>query len=589
MDDLEAKVREWIAGDNDPETRAELKELLACRMYDDPQACNRAQGDLEDRFGSYLTFGTAGLRGALGGGPNRMNSTVVAHATAAVARFVNRFEKRGTSMILADTGPITDSLSLVPSRTVVVGYDARPKSAEFAQVAADVLAGAGIRALLATTVLPTPVLAFAVRHLGADAGIMITASHNPRGDNGYKVYLGGTHDGRQLVAPYDAEIHAYMVESLETTPTRDLRRGAPIPLDASVIDAYVSLTAALIPEPIHQTSTVYTAMHGVGSALLQRVLTAAGFDVPNMLTVVESQDDPDGEFPTLAFPNPEEDGALDRAFELARSTGAQLVLAHDPDADRLGVGIPDSTAQAGYRRLTGNEVGVLLGAWAAARAAQSGVPAGTLACSIVSSPQLERIAAHYKFDFAWTLSGFKWISRVPFLIYGYEEALGFLVNPDVVNDKDGISAALAVLSIASELHAEGKTIADRLTEINEQFGTYVSGSFSVRTTTQRIAQVMHGLRSSSPTTLAGIAVSHVEDLAASVAGDRSSGRMLPTADVLALWLEDGSRVMFRPSGTEAKLKVYLDVCEETAPAGQRRSAAMSRLFSLTAAVEALVS
>lgn len=588
MDDLETKVREWIAGDNDPETRAELKELLACRMYDDPQACDRAQGDLEDRFGTYLTFGTAGLRGALGGGPNRMNTTVVAHATVAVARFVNRFEKRGTSMSRSEAGAITENMSLMPTRTVVVGFDARPKSAEFAQVAADVLAGAGIHTLLASTVLPTPVIAFAVRHLGADAGIMITASHNPRGDNGYKVYLGGTHDGRQLVAPYDAEIHAYMVESLETTPTRDLRQGAPSPLDASVVDAYVSLTAALVPEPIHQSPTVYTAMHGVGSVLLRRVLTTAGFDVANMLEVVESQDAPDGEFPTLEFPNPEENGALDRAFELARSTGAQLVLAHDPDADRLGVGIPDDTAPVGYRRLTGNEIGVLLGAWTAERAVRNGVPAGTLACSIVSSPQLERIAAHYNFDFAWTLSGFKWISRVPFLIYGYEEALGFLVNPDTVNDKDGISAALAVLSIASELHGEGKTIADRLAEINEQFGTYASDAFSVRTTAQRIAQVMSGLRSSTPKTLAGIAVSHVEDLATTVDGYRSSGRTLPTSDVLALWLEDGSRVMFRPSGTEAKLKVYLDVCEETAPAAQRRSVAMSRLFSLTAAVRALV-
>ena len=589
MDDLEARVREWIAGDADADTRTELKDLLACRTCDDPQACDRAQGDLEDRFGGYLTFGTAGLRGHIGAGPNRMNSIVVAHASAALARFVNRFEKRAVNSAVADGQPTTDSVSLMPTRTVVVGYDARPKSAEFAQIAADVLAGAGIRTLLTTSVVPTPVLAFAVRHLNADAGVMITASHNPRGDNGYKVYLGGTHDGRQLVAPYDAEIHAYMVESIETVPTRDLRRGAPAPLDASVIDAYVMLTAALVPEPIHQPLTVYTAMHGVGSAVLQRVLMTAGFDVSTMLSTVESQDSPDGEFPTLAFPNPEEDGALDRAFELARDRGAQLVLAHDPDADRLGVAIPDTAYTAGFRRLTGNEIGVLLGAWAAERAAKNGEPSGTLACSIVSTPQLERVARHFGYDFAWTLSGFKWISRVPNLLYGFEEALGFLVNPDTVSDKDGISAALALLSLASELHAEGKTIANRLAEINDQFGTYVSGAFAIRTTRERIAAAMRSLRATPPTALAGVAVDHVEDLSRTAQGDRSSGGQLPTADVLAFWLSDGSRVMFRPSGTEAKLKVYLDVCEEVGTPSGRFVSAHVRLDSLTAAVEALVS
>jgi phosphomannomutase len=589
MDDLEARVREWIAGDADADTRAELKDLLACRTCDDPQACDRAQGDLEDRFGGYLTFGTAGLRGQIGGGPNRINSIVVAHASAAVARFVNRFEKRSVSANVFDGPPTTDSLSLMPTRTVVVGYDARTKSAEFAQIAADVLAGAGIRTILSNTVVPTPLLAFAVRHLNADAGVMITASHNPRGDNGYKVYLGGSHDGRQLVAPYDAEIHAYMVESIETIPTRDLRRGAPVPLDTSVVDAYVALTASLVPEPIYQPPTVYTAMHGVGSALTRRVLMTAGFDVANMLTTVSIQDAPDGDFPTLPFPNPEEDGALDDAFELGRARSAVIVLAHDPDADRLGVGIPDSSSATGYRRLTGNEIGVLLGAWAAERAAKNGEPSGTLACSIVSTPQLERVARHFGYDFAWTLSGFKWISRVPNLLYGFEEALGYLVNPNTVSDKDGISAALAVLSLASELHAEGKSIADRLAEIDEQFGTYVSGAFSIRTTRAHIAAAMRKLRTSPPTTLAGVAVDHIEDLSRTTQGDRSSGGQLPTADVLAFWLADGSRVMFRPSGTEAKLKVYLDVCEETGAVSARRVSALLRLDSLTAAVRALAS
>ena len=579
-DDLDARVREWIAADPDTDTRAELKDLLACRTCDDPLACARALDDLKDRFGSYVTFGTAGLRGQLGAGPNRINSVVIAHATVAVARFVSQFEK-SRSLLAAEA-----ESSRLP-RTVIVGYDAREKSVDFAQLAAEVLAGAGIRALVTPSVVPTPVLAFAVRHAKADAGIMITASHNPRGDNGYKVYLGGTHEGRQLVAPYDEEIHTYMVDSLETRATRDIPLGTPEVLDASVIDAYVALTAALVPQPLHQPLSVYTALHGVGSAVFRRVAIHAGFDV-SRLVAVEAQNHPDGDFPTVSYPNPEEAGALDLAFSQARELDAELVLAHDPDADRLGVGIPDATSEQGYRALAGNDIGVLLASWTAQRAREAGVPSGTLACSIVSTPQLQRIAAHYKFDFAWTLSGFKWISRVSNLLYGFEEALGFLVNPDVVHDKDGISAGLAVLSLASELHAEGKTIADRLVEIDETFGTFVSDAFSVRTSRDRISGAMHTLRSRPPTELAGVAINAVEDLARDATGGHAQGSGLPSADVLAFWLEDGSRVMFRPSGTESKLKIYLDVCEEKAAVPDRRRIALERLASLTAATRALV-
>ena len=579
-DDLDARVREWIAADPDLDTRAELKDLLACRSCDDPLACARALDDLKDRFGSYVTFGTAGLRGQIGAGPNRINSVVIAHATVAVARFVAQFQKP-RSLHTAELE--TSSLP----RTVIVGYDAREKSADFAQLAADVLAGAGIRALLTPSVVPTPVLAFAVRHTKADAGIMITASHNPRGDNGYKVYLGGTHEGRQLVAPYDEEIHTYMVDSLETRATRDIPLGAPEMLDSSVIDAYVTLTAALVAQPIHQPLSVYTALHGVGSAVFRRVVMHAGFDVSRLISV-EAQNHPDGDFPTVVFPNPEEAGALDLAFAQASEMDAELVLAHDPDADRLGVGIPDTTAEQGYRALTGNEIGVLLASWTAQRAREAGVPSGTLACSIVSTPLLQRIASHYKYDFAWTLSGFKWISRVSNLLYGFEEALGFLVNPDVVHDKDGISAGLAVLSLASELHAEGKTISDRLLEIDETFGTYVSDAFSVRTSREKISGAMRSLRSHPPADLAGVAVTAVEDLARDVSGGHARGGGLPSSDVLAFWLDDGSRIMFRPSGTESKLKIYLDVCEEKAPMPDRRRIALSRLASLTAATRALV-
>jgi phosphomannomutase len=579
-DDLDARVREWIAADPDSDTRTELKDLLACRTCDDPLACARALDDLKDRFGSYVTFGTAGLRGQIGAGPNRINAVVIAHATVAVARFVSQFER-------SRSGLAFEAEASRPQRTVIVGYDAREKSADFAKLAAEVLAGAGLRALLTPSVVPTPVLAFAVRHTKADAGIMITASHNPRGDNGYKVYLGGTHEGRQLVAPYDEEIHTYMVDSLETRATRDISLGAPEILDSSVIDAYVALTAALVPQPLHQPHSVYTALHGVGSTVFRRVALHAGFDV-SRLVAVEAQNHPDGDFPTVAFPNPEEAGALDLAFAQAREMDAELVLAHDPDADRLGVGIPDAASEVGYRALTGNEIGVLLASWTAQRAREAGVPSGTLACSIVSTPQLQRIATHYKYDFAWTLSGFKWISRVSNLLYGFEEALGFLVNPDVVHDKDGISAGLAVLSLASELHAEGKTISDRLLEIDEMFGTYVSDAFSVRTSRNLISSAMHTLRSTPPAEIAGVSVTAIEDLARDVSGGHARGSGLPAADVLAFWLEDGSRVMFRPSGTESKLKIYLDVCEEKAAVPDQRRIALARLARLTAATRALV-
>lgn len=572
-DELDVRVREWIARDIDPDTRAELRELLACRRCDDPAACRRASDELAERFDAYLTFGTAGLRGQLGAGPHRMNAVVIAHATVALARFI---------------GERTSSASDGSQGIVVIAFDGREKSAYFARLAARIMVGAGFRALLSPTVAPTPVLAFAVKHLRADAGIMITASHNPRGDNGYKVYLGGEHGGRQLVAPFDDDIHNYMVESLESRSARDIPTGEPETLDQSVIEAYESLTASLVPEPIHDPRFVYTAMHGVGYATFTQVLRRAGFSVSSM-TIVDEQVNPDSRFPTLPFPNPEEDGALTLACSRAREVGAELVLAHDPDADRLGVAIPDTLSQGGYRILTGNEIGILLGSWVAERAQQRGITVGSLACSIVSSPQLQRVATHFGYEFAWTLSGFKWISRVPNLLFGFEEALGFLVNPDVVHDKDGISAALAMLSLVSELHAEGKTIDNRLAEIDDQFGMFVSDAFSVRTSHGDIAEIMHGLRTSPPHGLANVAVTTVDDYSRDVSASGSQGSYLRRADVLALWLEDGSRVMFRPSGTESKLKVYVDVCEDSAPPRERRRIALARLNELTIATRALVS
>ncbi|MEV8024399.1 phospho-sugar mutase [Microbacterium sp. NPDC080220] len=533
-------ARGWLAQDPDPQTSDELRALIERAEAGDAAAVD----DLHGRFDTRLAFGTAGLRGALGAGSNRMNRVLVGQAAAGFAAYLR---ERATDEI--------------PS--VVVGYDGRRNSDVFARDSAEIFAGAGLRAILLPRLLPTPVLAFAVRHLGASAGVMVTASHNPPDDNGYKVYLGGADDGAQIVSPADAEIAAHIDEVAARADLGAIPRSADYETAGEdVVDAYVRATALVAPAPAGAAGLnwVYTAMHGVGHETLSRILETAGYPAP---TVVADQIEPDGRFPTVAFPNPEEPGAMDLSFEAARAAGAELILANDPDADRLAVAIPDAAASGGWRRLTGNEVGLLLG-WRAARTAT----AGTLACSIVSSPGLQAIAEHYGLDFAATLTGFKWISRAPGLVYGFEEALGYLVNPDTVRDKDGISAAVAVLGLVAEAREEGRTLGDLLDESAATFGHFASGQVSLRVdNVSVIGRIMSALRAAPPASVGTVAVERIEDLLTAPEGS-------PRGDVLRVWLTDGSRVIVRPSGTEPKLKAYLDVRGDSAEDAAARLAAV---------------
>jgi phosphomannomutase len=393
-----------------------------------------------------------------------------------------------------------------------------------------------------------------------------------------KVYLGGTDEGTQIVAPADAEIAGHITRVAETMAVPDLPRGTFDTAPESVVDAYVRETAAVASAPSVQPRVVYTAMHGVGWETLRRVLETAGFDAP---TLVAAQIEPDGRFPTVAFPNPEEPGAMDLAFEAARESDADLVIANDPDADRLAIAIPDPSEASGWRRLTGNEVGLLLGRQVAEQVAAAG-RGGTLACSIVSSPGLETVARANGLEFAATLTGFKWISRAPGLVFGFEEALGYLVNPDTVRDKDGISAAVAFLSLAARLAAEGRTIADHLDDFVERFGCFASAQVSIRVTDlSRIAEVMARLRAEPPAEVGGIRVAAVEDLALGLDG-------LPPADVLRLRLDGGARVMVRPSGTEPKLKVYIDAAATDGSVAERRDAASDVVARLETGMRELV-
>lgn len=540
------RARSWLAQDPDGETRAELRAVIEAAESGDAAA----NDDLADRFGTRLAFGTAGLRGRLGAGSNRMNRVLVAQAAAGLAAYVRKTAGDGA--------------------TVVIGYDGRRNSDVFARDSAEIFAGAGLEAVMLPRMLPTPVLAFAVRALDAAAGVMVTASHNPPDDNGYKVYLGGDDDGAQIVPPADEHIAAHIQRVADAGDIATLPRSlAFTTAPESLVDEYVAATVAVAPAPPASEGLVwvYTALHGVGWQTFSRIIEDAGYPAP---VVVEQQLAPDGGFPTVSFPNPEEPGAMDLAFEAARTSGADLVIANDPDADRLAVAIPDDSADGGWRRLSGNEIGLLLG-WRAARiAAEDGETEGaSLACSLVSSPGLATVAEHFGLGFHATLTGFKWISRAPGIVYGFEEALGYLVNPDTVRDKDGISAAIAMLGMVSEARERGASLADLLREFAETFGHFASDQVSVRfDDVSQIAGIMAALRERHPESIGDVAVDRVDDL---LHGDGD----LPPGDVLRLWLADGSRVIVRPSGTEPKLKLYLDVRGDSADDAAARIAALA--------------
>ena len=534
---LIAAAKAWLAQDPDDETRAELDAMVR----EAEGGSSGALAELDDRFAARLEFGTAGLRGAIGAGPNRMNRVLVIQAAAGLAAFLTAREEH-------------------PS--IVIGYDGRKNSRVFAIDTAEIMAGAGITATLLPRLLPTPVLAFAVRHLDASAGVMVTASHNPAADNGYKVYLGGSDGGSQIVPPSDGaiadEILAVAAGSILGLP----RSSDYLVAGEEVLDAYVAATAKL-GAATAQLRVVYTAMHGVGWETALRVLTTAGFDEP---AVVSEQLQPDPDFPTVAFPNPEEPGALDLAFARATATNAEIIIANDPDADRLAVGVPDGD---GWRRLSGNEVGLILG-WRAAERSSG----GTLACSIVSSPGLAAIAAATGLDHVETLTGFKWISRAPRLVFGFEEALGYLVDPDVLRDKDGISAALDILSLASELKASGRTLTDHAEAFAGRFGAFDSSQVSLRfTDLSEIPRIMNAVRATPPTEIGGIAVATIDDFVGGF-GD------FPPNDILRIWMADGARIVVRPSGTEPKLKVYIDASGTAGTPRERMAAAAATVATL---------
>jgi phosphomannomutase len=537
-----------MAQDPDPATRAELDALVARAETGAPEAV----ADLVARFAGRLDFGTAGLRGELGAGPTRMNRVLVSQAAAGLAAYL---------------------LTREPNPTVVIGYDGRHNSAVFARDTAELMQAAGVQATLLPRLLPTPVLAFAVRFFRASAGVMVTASHNPAADNGYKVYLGGGDGGSQIVPPADAEIQAAILEVARGSVADLPRSTAYATADEEVIDAYAAATAGVARSgaPAANLRYVYTPMHGVGLETARAVFADAGF--PDM-HVVPEQAQPDPDFPTVAFPNPEEPGAMDMALALADEVDADIVIANDPDADRVAVGVKDGGA---WRRLSGNEVGWLLG-WRAARAVGA---TGTLACSLVSSPALGAVAAASGLAWVETLTGFKWISRVPGLLFGYEEALGYLVDPGKVRDKDGISAAVAVLEEFAGLKARGITYAEHLASFAEQFGGYASSQISIRVADLSIIPAtMEKLRSSPPSVVNGLAVEAVDDFLPGIEG-------FPPNDILRLRF-DGGRVIIRPSGTEPKLKCYLDAWSTDGSASERLAAAEAKVAALDAGMRELL-
>ena len=505
-DDLLARAREWQSQDPDPVTRAELQALIDA-------------GDtagLEDPFRERLQFGTAGLRGALGAGPNRMNRVIVAQAASGLAAYL---------------------LEHGSEPSVVVGYDARHNSEIFARDTAEIMEGAGVHAFLLPTHLPTPVLAFAIRHLGCSAGVMVTASHNPPQDNGYKVYL---EDSSQIVPPADIDISAAIdaVGRVDEMPRSD----AYELLGPEVAEAYVEAVVALPADGPRDIVAVYTPMHGVGRDTLVEAVSRAGFPP---LHVVRDQAEPDPDFPTVAFPNPEEPGAMDLALKLSSEVGADIIVANDPDADRCAVGVRDGEA---YRMLTGDQVGVLLGDFLLRKGVQ-----GTYAASIVSSDLLGRQAAAYGQPWEQTLTGFKWLGKIPTLVFGYEEALGYSVAPDIARDKDGVSAIITVLELAAALKAEGRSLIDQLDDIYREHGLHATSQLSVRVEDLSIiSRAMETLRSSPPSSLGGLAVTSVDDLA-------DGYHDLPPTDGIRLGLEGSTRIIARPSGTEPKLKCYIEV------------------------------
>ncbi|MBF8252183.1 MAG: phosphomannomutase [Actinobacteria bacterium] len=514
--ELREEVEAWIADDPDPTTAAMVQGWLDTNN----------EVELRSSFSGFLQFGTAGLRGPVRPGPSGMNRAVVGRTAAAIAAYMK--ERQLTS--------------------VVIGRDARHGSEDFTQETAQIMSGAGMKVFVLPRPLPTPVLAFATNELKCDVGIMVTASHNPPQDNGYKVYLGGTVDGihyrgSQIVSPTDESIAAHIdaITSLASQP----RGHVWSIVDEEIISKYISITAAIANRP-GDLKIVYTAMHGVGTETLLHVFQKAGFPSP---ILVDAQAQPDPDFPTVAFPNPEEPGAIDLALETARACEADLVIANDPDADRCAAAVNDPIS--GWRMLRGDELGAIFGETIGRKTEK-----GILANSIVSSTILSKIAAHYNLEFKQTLTGFKWLAKIDGLTFGYEEALGYAVDAITVNDKDGISAAIKLAQIANDLARENKTLLNLLDEIWSRHGFHATEQISIRLTDlSQVGRIMGQLRLNPPSAIAGYLVTSIDDLAQPIDD-------LPPTDGLRIWLDGAIRIIIRPSGTEAKMKCYIEVIAE---------------------------
>jgi len=519
---LVAEVQAWIADDPDPITASQLQQWLDTDN----------EVELRTSFNGFLQFGTAGLRGPNRPGPSGMNRAVVGRTAAGIVAYMK--ERNLTS--------------------VVIGRDARYGSEDYTFETAEIMSGSGMKVFVMPRPLPTPVLAFATNELDCDVGIMVTASHNPPQDNGYKVYLGGTVDGieyrgSQIVSPTDVSI-ARKIDAI-TSLKKQPRAKVWTVLSEEIIEKYIECTASLATTP-GTLKIVYTAMHGVGTETLQRVFQKAGFPSP---ILVAAQAAPDPDFPTVAFPNPEEPGAIDLALETAKTFGADLVIANDPDADRCAAAVKDPVT--GWRMLRGDELGAILGESIARKSSD-----GIFASSIVSSSILKKIAGHYNLEFKETLTGFKWLAKVKGLTFGYEEALGYAVDAKTVNDKDGISAALTVAQIATDLATDGKTLLDLLDEIWARHGFHATEQISIRLSDlSKVDVILGGLRNNPPQNIAGRVVTSIDDLATPTDG-------LPPTDGLRIWLDGGVRIIIRPSGTEAKMKCYIEVIEKDSKTAQ---------------------
>lgn len=514
---LRLEVKNWIADDPDPKTAGELSVLLE----------REDEERLRKYFNGFLQFGTAGLRGPIGPGPSCMNRAVVGRAAAGIAAYM---KKRNM-------------------KSVVIGRDARHGSEDYTIETAEIMSGAGMKVFILPRPLPTPVLAFATSYLKCDIGIMVTASHNPPQDNGYKVYIGPTADGidyaaSQIINPTDGFI-ADEISAISSL--RSQNRGTEwTVLNDDIVDEYIRRTSALAPRA-SDLKIVYTAMHGVGTETVKKVFAKAGF---NNLITVDEQCSPDPDFPTVAFPNPEEPGAIDLALAKARAVSADLVIANDPDADRCAAAINDPAL--GWRMLRGDELGVIFGEWIA-----RSNPSGIFGNSIVSSSALRKICAFYGVEFREVLTGFKWLAKIEDLAFGYEEAIGYAVDSETVNDKDGISAAIFLAQIATDLTRDGRSLTDLLNEIWARHGFHGTEQISIRVSDMSsIARLLSTLRQNPPQEIAGRAVKSIDDLAAPKDG-------LPPTDGLRIWLDGDIRIIVRPSGTEAKMKCYIEVITAT--------------------------